>query len=341
MRGERLRFGLVAEHVEDAGCGGDGVAVEHAFDPGSKLLLREKLLEGPLAGHDPVALEVDGGVRRLPVEAGRDDEHLPGKLPSGGEDDDPLVRVFDDVDHVAEIHDVGGSALFIGKERGIPAGHGNTHLPQPQQVVPAPAAVVEERALSTDDVVLDRKRHRPRQRVPADRRSVRSCRTHGTSPASAYLRFAGCAVLSDAALQERNVERCRLRSSPRSCGLDPPATGSDGRLAGARSGCSAESWKRSGRGARRLARLARAMGLTDISVAAGFGAHRETPVGGAGPRTRPVSGGGWRSLAGWERRQRLSVGEIGAEAAIGRWGTGDQSPNARKRRAARPDGMKE
>ena len=103
-------------------------------------------------------------------------------------------------------------ALFIGKERGIPAGHGNTHLPQPQQVVPAPAAVVEERALSTDDVVLDRKRHRPRQRVPADRRSVRSCRTHGTSPASAYLRFAGCAVLSDAALQERNVERCPVPS---------------------------------------------------------------------------------------------------------------------------------
>ena len=205
--GERLRLGLVAEHVEDARRGGDGRSAEHELDPRSKLLLREELLEGAPAGHDAVALEVDGGVRRLPVEPGRHDEHLAGQRPGGGEDDQAIVRVFDHVDHVAEIHHVGGGALFVGKEGRVPARHGDPHLLQPQQVVPAPAAVVEERATGLDDAVLQRQRHRPRQRVPANGRSVSPHRAHGTIPVRSPRREGGGAAPSrgrcDCALDRR------------------------------------------------------------------------------------------------------------------------------------------
>ena len=176
--GERLLLGLVAEHVEDAGRGGDGASAEDPFDPRAELLLREELLEGAPARDDAVALEVDGGVGRLPVETGGHDKNLPGEGPSGREDDQAVVGVFDHVHDVAEVHDIGRRSFLVRKEGRVPAGHGNAHLLQPQEVVSAAAAVVEERALGMDEVVVERKGDGPRQRSAADRGSVCPCRTH-------------------------------------------------------------------------------------------------------------------------------------------------------------------
>ena len=166
---ERLGVGLVAEHVEDArGRGDRAPSVSRLLDPLAKLFLREELLEGALPRHDPVALEIDGGIGCLPVEAGGDDQDLPGELPRRGEHDDALVGILDDVDDVAEIHDVGGRPLFVGEERRIPARHRNPHLVQPQQIAAAAATVVEERPLLVDQAVVERKRHGAGQRGPAD-----------------------------------------------------------------------------------------------------------------------------------------------------------------------------
>ena len=128
---ERLLVLLVTEDVEHARSGGDRASTEHPFDPLAKLLLRVELLKGTLAGNDPVALEIDRGVGSLPVEACGDDENLLGKIPRRSEDDHALVWVLDDVDDVAEIHNVGRFTFFVRKKRRIPTGHLNSHLVQP------------------------------------------------------------------------------------------------------------------------------------------------------------------------------------------------------------------
>ena len=81
------------------------------------------------------------------------------RFQAAAKDDDPLVRIFDDVDVVAEIHDVGRRTLFVGKERRIPAGHGNPRPVQPQQIVPTTAAVVEEGAVLANEPVVDGEPH--------------------------------------------------------------------------------------------------------------------------------------------------------------------------------------
>ena len=62
-----------------------------------------------------------------------------------------LVRILDDIEDEAEINDVGGAALAVGVERGIPAVTGDVHIGENPQIVAVPAAVVEDGVAAVEE----------------------------------------------------------------------------------------------------------------------------------------------------------------------------------------------
>ena len=177
--GEKSLLGSgVAEDVEDAGGGRYRRTADRRLDPAAQLVLGEELLERPLAGNNAVAAEVARDRAGLPVEAGGNDEHLLRQLPRGAEGDCSFLGVLDDVHHIAEIDDIGGAPVFVGEERGVPAGHGYSHLVEPLQVTAAAASVVEERGFRGEQAVFEREGDGAGQGPPLDGGLVGGGSTH-------------------------------------------------------------------------------------------------------------------------------------------------------------------
>lgn len=160
------------KHVEHPGRRGHAVNPERPVNPPPELVLAEELLERPRGGEDPVPMWTSAHPVGIPDETRGDDEDGLGETPSGAQSVGPFDGVFDDVDHVAEVHHVGVQAGGVRPVRRIPTSRRNPQGGELTQIVASSAAVVEHSRVSADQAVFERERHWPRQEAAAHGRTV-------------------------------------------------------------------------------------------------------------------------------------------------------------------------
>ncbi len=139
-----MGLGVVAEDEVDAEGDGDGIYVEDLIDVGFEFLLVIIFLEGVDAGDDAVVIEDFAANSIVDENLGGDDEEFVGEIPSVEECGAAFIGVFDDVDDVTEVNDVGGMAFGVGAIVGIPAGTAEALVCNALDVAAVTAAVVEE-----------------------------------------------------------------------------------------------------------------------------------------------------------------------------------------------------
>ncbi|MFT3769729.1 MAG: hypothetical protein QM820_30195 [Minicystis sp.] len=170
---------VVAEHEEDPGRHRDRLAAQRLLEVLAQLLLCEILLERPARRQHAVAEQPVLLVRRPPADERRDREHFSRERIRAGDGLAPLAHVLDHVDHEAEVHHVGLALLVLGSEVRVPASRVEAELLQESHVVPAPAAVIEDRPAPVEIPVAEERLHRRRQAVSLQRRAVALHRHRG------------------------------------------------------------------------------------------------------------------------------------------------------------------
>ena len=122
-----------------------------------------ELLKGRHGRHESIGVPpYRREVPSLRGEAGGDNEYSLGAGRGARETLGSLVRVFDDVDDVAKIDDLGGRAAAVGKVYGIPSPGFRAVKAKVPYVVAESAAVIEDRGVGTDDAVKEREPDRAR-----------------------------------------------------------------------------------------------------------------------------------------------------------------------------------
>lgn len=139
-------MGVVAEDEVDAEGDGDGVYVEDLVDVGFEFLLLVIFLEGVDAGNNAVVVEDFSANAIVDEDLGGDDEEFVGEAPGVYEGGASFIGIFDDVDDVAEVDDVGGMRFGVWAIMRIPAGTGEALFVHALDVAAVTAAVIEEGA---------------------------------------------------------------------------------------------------------------------------------------------------------------------------------------------------
>ena len=84
---------------------------------------------------------------RVHGQARRYDQNLFSKAPRPAQDLLSLVRLFDDIDDIAEIDDRGSLQGLIGTMYGVPSSAGEAHGTQQSQVIALATAIIEQGAI--------------------------------------------------------------------------------------------------------------------------------------------------------------------------------------------------
>jgi len=190
--GEKLLcVGGIAEYVEDAGSGRERVDAEDVLDPRRELVLLEELLERACSGQDPVAVGASVELAGVPDKACGDDEEFAGEFPGGTEGGGTFLGIFDDVDDITEVDDVGWTSLCTRSMNWIPTLSVEPKRLQVSQVIASTTPVVENALTRGEEVIGKRGREGARQRGTCHRRAVTSNgASHQTAGASLRARRA-------------------------------------------------------------------------------------------------------------------------------------------------------
>ena len=104
----------------------------------------EVLLKGTGLGDDPVAIDPPLRAACFPVESSGDDKNLFGQVPGLLKGPATLVYVFDDVNDVAEVHDLCLLLRSIRGMSGVPTSCLISEISETADVAPSAAPEVEE-----------------------------------------------------------------------------------------------------------------------------------------------------------------------------------------------------
>ena len=114
-----------------------------------------ELLERPDLREDAVAVFDLGLPPPADHDPSSDHQNLLAEIPSFPQRGCSLVNIFDDVEHIAEVHNVGRLLRPIRPPRRIPAVAGNVEMPQSLDVFAVPTPEVKHRPGGNEKLVIE------------------------------------------------------------------------------------------------------------------------------------------------------------------------------------------